>query len=226
MNYIIVNIISWLFYFYGVGIPLILVIWVMGLAGLREITRFEKYKTFYYKLNPIAKLVFAFSIMIVASITIWYIGMAMGIILLFTYLTLKDGKRKFFYALLLSVSTIIGVTWGIAPYTPLYITQSLFKTENVIWTWPSYFTVLGFAPTLTMQDLFYGFQISSRILPIILSSLLLIMTTTPSDIFKSLDKLNVPLALVFGLTVAMKMIPKIFSLLDESVKMQFMRGYG
>ena len=221
------NIISWFLFFYGVALPIVIIIGVIGLKGFIEITRFEKGETFLYKLNPVTKLVFGVIVMVVASTTIWWIGAILTLVILPLYLTLNNGLKKFLYVVLLVFSTIVGTAWAAAPYTPPSVLQLVFpdtSTYQTVWVWPSYFSFMGYEPTLTLQALIYGLQISFRVTATLVSALLLILTTTTSDIFRMFTKMKIPLPLTFSIMVGVRTVPKIFEILDTSVKMQLLRG--
>ncbi|ARM76717.1 energy-coupling factor transporter transmembrane component T family protein [Acidianus manzaensis] len=223
------NVLSWFLFFYGVVFPILLLLSVLGLKGFLEITRYESGKTFLYKLNPLTKIIFGVVVMIVASTTIWWIGAILTLAVMFLYFTLTNGVRKFVYITILNAITIIGGTWGIAPYTPTSILQMVFPNPSsytTVWVWPSYFTIMGYEPTLTLQALIYGLQISFRITAVLDSALLLILSTTTSDIFRMFSKIKVPLAVTFSILVGLRTVPRIFELFDTSIKMQFARGLG
>jgi energy-coupling factor transport system permease protein len=228
MNWLTVNIISWLLFFFGAAFPVLILLKAIGLTGLMKVTRYESYHSFYYKMNPAVKIMLGIIVMVVASVTIWWIGAIMTAIILASYLTLKDGKRKFITGLFLTMMTIIGTTWAFAPYTPYVILEEAFHTGSLttLWTWPSYFTVMGYQPALTSQGIVYGFQISMRFAAVSLMSLVLVMTSTPSQVLRSLNKVGIPTSLTFSLVVAMRTIPRIFEYIDTSVKIQFMKGLG
>jgi len=61
---------------------------------------------------------------------------------------------------------------------------------------------------------------------VLLTALILINTSTPSAILRSLSKLKIPVVLLFALVVGMRTVPRIFDTLDTAVKVQYMRGYG
>ncbi|EZQ02041.1 MULTISPECIES: energy-coupling factor transporter transmembrane protein EcfT [Acidianus] len=223
------NIISWVIFFYGVALPILLILWIIGLKGFMEITKYEKGKGFLYKMNPITKLMLSVVLMGVAAVTVWWIGaiLTLGIILL--YLTMNDGVRKFLYISLLTFTSIIGGMWSVAPFTPEATLELVFPDPakyTTIWVWPSYFLFMGYEPQLTLQALIYGIQISFRITAVLSAALLLVLTTTTSDIFRMFTKLKIPQAMTFSVLVGVRTVPRIFSLLDTSVKMQFMRGLG
>ncbi|MEM3915361.1 MAG: CbiQ family ECF transporter T component, partial [Metallosphaera sp.] len=221
------EVVSWLILLYGVALPVAVILGVVRLTGLKEITRFETGSGFLYRLNPITKVAFGVVVMIVASVTIWWIGATLTLAVSLLYLTMKDGLKKFGYLLALIFTSLVGSTWSVAPYVPDTILSMVFPNPSsyqVLWVWPSYFLAMGYQPELTLQALIYGVQIGFRVTAVLSSALLLILTTTTSDIFRMFTKLRVPLAITFSLLVGVKTVPKIFELLDSSVKMQFLRG--
>ncbi|MCL4336307.1 MAG: energy-coupling factor transporter transmembrane protein EcfT [Candidatus Thermoplasmatota archaeon] len=228
MNWLVVNLVSWLLFFFGAAFPILIVLKAIGLTGFMKVTRFESYHTFYYRMNPSVKIMLGIVVTVVAAMTIWWIGAIMTVIVLLSYFTLKDGKRKFITGFFLTMITIIGTTWAFAPYTPYTILQGAFHTSKItgIWTWPSYFAIMGYQPELSVQGLIYGFQISMRFTTVALMSLVLVMTSTPSQVLRALNKIGIPISITFSLVVAMRTIPRIFEYIDTSVKIQFMRGLG
>lgn len=221
------NVISWFLFFYGVALPVVIIIGAIGLKGFIELTRFEKGSSFLYKLNPVTKLVFGVVVMVVASTTIWWIGALLTLAILPLYLTLNNGLKKFLYVVLLVFSTIIGSTWAIAPYTPTSVLELVFPNPSsyeTVWVWPNYFTHMGYEHVLTLQAVIYGLQVSFRVTATLVSALLLILTTTTSDIFRMFTKMKIPLPITFSIMVGVRTVPKIFEVLDTSVKMQLLRG--
>ncbi len=227
---IVDTIISWLLFIFGVSIPFYLILGAIGISGFREITSYEKYDSFYYNVNASVKILLSFVIVIVAAFSIWWIGAIITFAFLASYITLKNGPRKVYLAGLLVLSTIIGTVWGYAPYEPLSIVSMALNTPvshfTTIWTWPPYFSILGYEHNLTLQSLYYSFQISFRFSAAIVASLLLVMTNTPAQIIKTLSRFKIPDPIIFSLVVAMKTVPAVFESFDTSIKISMMRGYG
>lgn len=228
MNFLLVEAISWLIFLFGIAAPLYLILGAIGISGFKEITGYEPYGSLFYRMNPLVKIALSISVMIIAAVTIWWIGALLTIALLATYTTLKDGWRKLYIGGLFMISTVIGTAWGYAPFVTTTILSIAFPHYHpyVIWTWPSYFSVMGYQPQLTLQGLEFGLQISFRTSAIMTSALLLVMTNTPSQILRTLHRVSVPDSIIFSLMVGMKSIPAIFGYLDESIKIQMMRGLG
>lgn len=176
----------------------------------------------------------------VVATTGWLIDISIALTILATYLTLRRGLRKLALGSALVFASVVVIAWYYAlntPYTLLIfafhnqcltsITSSQFNAYfTPLWTWPSYYTYLGYQPTLTLQGILYGLQISTRAAAVLITAFILIMTSTPSAILRSLGKLKVPVVLIFALVVGMRTVPRIWDSLDTAIKVQFMRGYG
>ncbi|MGP6207873.1 energy-coupling factor transporter transmembrane component T family protein [Cuniculiplasma sp. SKW3] len=224
------TVISWLLFVFGVSIPFYLILGAIGISGFREITTYEKYDTFYYRLNASVKILLSIIIVLIATFAIWWIGAIITFALLASYASLKNGWRKMYLAGFLILSVIIGTVWGYAPYEPLSIVSMALHTPvskfTTIWTWPPYFSILGYEHNLTLQSLYYSLQISFRFTAAVVASLLLVMTNTPAQIIKTLSKFKIPDPIIFSLVVAMKTVPAVFESFDTSIKISMMRGYG
>ncbi|MGP6239189.1 energy-coupling factor transporter transmembrane component T family protein [Cuniculiplasma sp. SKW4] len=224
------TVISWLLFVFGVSIPFYLILGAIGISGFREITTYEKYDTFYYRLNASVKILLSIIIVLIATFAIWWIGAIITFALLASYASLKNGWRKMYLAGFLILSVIIGTVWGYAPYEPLSIVSMALHTPvskfTTIWTWPPYFSILGYEHKLTLQSLYYSLQISFRFTAAVVASLLLVMTNTPAQIIKTLSKFKIPDPIIFSLVVAMKTVPAVFESFDTSIKISMMRGYG
>ncbi|MCH1771547.1 MULTISPECIES: energy-coupling factor transporter transmembrane protein EcfT [Metallosphaera] len=225
---LITTLISWFLFFYGVGFPVLLIVSVVRLKGFMEITRYESGTGFMYRVNPVTKVLLGLAVMGVASTTVWWIGALLTLAISLVYLTLRDGVRKLVYLSVVLVSSLISSMWSVAPYVTPSILELAFPHQNLVtvWTWPSYFEVMGYQPNLALQALMYGLQIGFRVTAVLASALILVLTTTTSDIFRMFTKLRAPLSLTFSLLVGVRTVPRIFELLDSSVKMQFIRGLG
>ena len=220
--------ISWFVLIFGVGAPLYVIFKVIGFNGFREITVYSKYNTFLYRVNPAIKIVFAVVIMMVVTTTIWWIGAILTVAVLSLYITLEHGKRKLYIGSLFIMSTLVGSLWGYAPFVTYSTLSVVFPhfTPDVIWTWPSYFAIMGYQHVLTLQALKYSFQISFRSTAIMASALLLVMTNTPSQILRTLHRFHIPDPILFSIMVAMRTVSFVLEYLNESIKIQMMRGLG
>ncbi len=222
------SLLSWLFVLVGFTGPLVIVFGLIGLTGFVEITRFESGTSFYYRLNPVTKIVLGLVVTTISALSIWWIGALLTVLLALSFLTLNNGRRKFVFALLLTTSTVVATIQGFAPYTAALTLEEAMKVKvfHTLWVWPGYFSYMGFQHTLTLESVIYSLQISMRFTSVTLASLILVLTTTPSGIIRALSKLGVPAAVTFSLVVAMRSVPRIFEAIDASIKAQLVRGLG
>lgn len=210
--------------FFGTVLPFYILLGVVGLRGFMRVTRFETGSSLLYRLNPLTKLVLGIGVSVASSLTIWWFGLLLGLIVLLSYLSMEDGRRKFISGSLIGTSTLLGVVWGLAPFTPSSIWSQVVPGKPVVlWVWPQWAYIMGYTPDLTLQSLEYGVQVASRVFAVIISSLILVMTTTPSDLFRALNRVKVPIEITFILVAAMKFFPKVVELIDTSVKVQSLR---
>lgn len=238
-----INVGSWILFLFGLAAPIYLIFGYLGLTGFSDLTRYEEHKTFYYRLNPLTKIAFTVVLTFVVAVTAWSIDLALGLIILATYLSLKRGFRKLLLGGALTFASVVGLAWTFSTSTPYTLLIYAFTRQCLtvapqtmsaawlqyftpIWTWASYFQVWGFQPVFTLQGLLYGLQVSTRTGTVLIAALILVMTSTPSAILRTLGKLKLPIVVVFALVVGLKTVPRIFSCLDTAVKVQFMRGYG
>ncbi|MGP6220369.1 energy-coupling factor transporter transmembrane component T family protein [Caldiplasma sukawensis] len=230
MYSIIDTIISWLLFIFGVTVPFYLILGAIGITGFRELTTYDNYNTFYYKTNAALKILLSFVIVIIAAYVVWWIGAIITVAILLSWITLKNSSRKIFLVSLLLFSTIIGTVWSYAPSEPPEIIALALHTSvknfTTIWVWPPYFTIFGYVRELSLQSIIYSFQISFRFTAALVASLLLIQTSTPSQIIKSMAKIKVPIPVTFAIIVALKTIPLVFESFDSAIKIQMIRGYG
>ncbi|MDG6954138.1 MAG: energy-coupling factor transporter transmembrane protein EcfT [Nitrososphaerota archaeon] len=234
---------SWVLFLFGLAFPIYLIFGYMGLTGFKDLTRYEEAKTFYYRLNPLTKIAFTIVLTFVVAVTAWSADLALGLIILVSYLSLRRGFRKLLLGSALAFASVVGLAWTFSTATPYTLIIYAFTRQCLtvapptmspawlhyftpLWTWASYFQYWGFQPVFTLQGLLYGLQVSTRTGAVLLAALILVMTSTPSAILRSLGKLKLPIVLIFALVVGLRTVPRIFDSLDTAVKVQFMRGYG
>ncbi|MDG7038140.1 MAG: energy-coupling factor transporter transmembrane protein EcfT [Nitrososphaerota archaeon] len=225
MNWIVADAISSFIILVGIGLPIFILLKAIGITGFKYVTRYEKYDSFLYRMNPATKLLLVVLATVVASTTIWWVATSVSLTFLGLFLTLKEGRRKFLLGLYILLMTVSGIAWTDATsFGPFFLHR--IQHVVVVWVWPASFASLGFRVPLTLQALVFGLEASMIYMPTVLAGLLLIMTTTPSGILRSLKKIGLPDELNFAIVVTMRIIPKIFDSVNITIHSQFMRGLG
>ena len=82
------QVLGWLLFIAGAALPIYVVFGVVRLSGLREITRYDRGRSFLYGLNPGTKLLALFLVALSASYGGPDEGLVVTAVILFSYLTL------------------------------------------------------------------------------------------------------------------------------------------
>ena len=220
------NALSWIIYIQSMVVPAYLAFGVVGLSGFGEITHFDRHNTFYYRLSPTTKMFLAFSVAIVASVGEWWLGLLLTVVILFSYMTLYDARKKTALAGCLALALVWSAGWSAGLYTNRFASSVVLQGGASVWAWPSYFTYLGIRHPLSLQAVYLGAAMYARYVGVVLAALIIVMTSTPSEVIRSFRKLRVPMPLIFSLLVGVRTVPRIFRSLDLTLKVLFMRGFG
>ncbi|BDC18796.1 hypothetical protein HS5_16860 [Acidianus sp. HS-5] len=165
----------------------------------------------------------AFIVTVISAISIWWVGLIIGMSSLFFYYSLKRVKLILSFSSLQMVVSVLNYSFFVSPT----ILEEIFGNNlTVIWKFPSYFIYMGVVPCLTLQAIIYSFQVSMRIWSLFMFSGLIFLATTPSQIIRSFHKLKVPMPITFAVTVALVSLPRIFDSADTIMKLQLMKGIG
>jgi energy-coupling factor transport system permease protein len=208
------QVLGWLIFLAGATVPIYVVFGVVRLAGLREITRYEKGHSFLYGLNPGTKLLALVLVAVSARFAGVYQGLIVTSVILVSYGSLLQGLRKFWIGFLLTLSLAWGTVWGtVADALPYLIAG---ETRN--------FTPL--APGEFESFLVNLFSYQYAISGVFLLALLMVMTSTPSDLMRALRKVKMPNPITFSLMVGMRAVPMLLETINSIMKVQLMRGFG
>jgi energy-coupling factor transport system permease protein len=146
-----------------------------------------------HRLNPIAKLAWVVAVMVVAFLTrnpLFLLGLAaVGLFLV----TVAGIWRPFTRVMLILLP--IG--------TSLILFQSVAPAFPQPWT-----PITNFGPfTIYQEGIYSGLSLLSRAVSMTVFALVMIMTTHPSDLFTSLNRLRVPYVVNFMLAMTLQLIP-------------------
>ncbi|ADY02281.1 cobalt transport protein [Vulcanisaeta moutnovskia 768-28] len=226
---------------YGPILVVYLIFRLIGFQGYMSLFRFIEGKSIIYRMDPRTKILLSIIITTVAAITIWWISAIMFIAVMALYALLSNIREKLRVALPLILASFIGTAWTesiFAPYSYLHI---IFHHVTFLYVFPQSLSVLGitqgtgtfYVPYLgyvnnpvglTWEGIIYGLQITFRAVAAIASGLLLIFSTPPSDILRSLEKSGLPIELGFTLLLAVSSVPKVLE--NSMVVLNSLRARG
>ncbi|MCZ8514398.1 energy-coupling factor transporter transmembrane component T [Paenibacillus filicis] len=189
---------------------------LVGLKGLRNALTFEPKDTIIHRLDPRLKVVYPAIMGTLSVFLSWNWVYALLLFCIVPWIMLKPSRTRLRFLLVMTVVPALGEVWsqGIV-YN--FDNQYLFRFP---WTL-SWTGVNG----LSVQGLEYGLQQAGRFLITVLSSLLLVFTTEPSDIIWACMKLKLPVKLGFALSAGLRFMPLMFERLSILLQAMEVRGY-
>jgi len=204
---------EWVLFFVGAAVPVYIIFGLMGLSGLREITRYENHDSLYYRLNPATKLAALFMVALSSTFAGLYLGLLATGVILASYATLLHGGEKLKLGTLFTVAVVWGTVWGSVSGRLSFL--------------------IGAEANGTLIDTSFLFRQLTRLVAtevavsgVFLLALILVMTSTPSAVMRSLRKIGVPNPITFSLVVGMRTVPLLLEAINAIVKVQLMRGFG
>lgn len=197
----------------GAAVPVYIVFGLIGLDGLRKITRYERHDAFYYRLNPATKIASLFMVALSSSFAGIYLGLAATTVVLGSYATLSHGREKLKIGTLFTIAVVWGTVWG-------SVSDRL-----------SFLLGIGSRGRPIDLPLFYSFLTRTiaeevAVSGVFLLALILVMTSTPSSVMRALRRVGIPNAITFSVVVGMKTVPSLLEAINAIVKVQLMRGFG
>jgi energy-coupling factor transport system permease protein len=203
---------EWVLFFGGAAVPVYIVFGLIGLSGLREITRYERHGSVYYRLNPATKLAALFMVAVSTSFAGIYLGLLATTVILASYATLYHGSEKLKLGTLFTIAVVWGTVWG--------------SVSDLV------FFLVGAESTGTPVDPFF-YRDLTRVIAgdvavsgVFLLALILVMTSTPSSVMRALRKIGIPNPITFSIVVGMKTVPTLLDAINSTTKVQLMRGFG
>jgi len=205
--------VEYLIFFLGAVVPIYIVFGVIGLSGLRRLTRYELHDSFYYRLNPGTKVAALFMVALTTSFAGIYLGLLATGVILASYGTLYHGREKLALGTLFTIAVVWGTVWGSVSDRLSFILGEE-SAGHVVDT--SFF----------FSDLTRTVASDVAVSGVFLLALILVMTSTPSDVMRVLRKIGLPNPITFSVVVGMRTVPLLLDAINAVTKVQLMRGFG
>ena len=204
---------EWSLFFVGAAVPVYIVFGIIGLAGLREITRYESHGSLYYRLNPATKLAALFMVAVSSSFAGLYLGLLATAVILASYATLLHGAEKLKLGTLFTMAVVWGTVWG-------SVSDRVFFALNAEASGAAVNTAFLY------RDLTRVVATEVAVSGVFLLALILVMTSTPSSVMRALRKVGIPNPITFSVVVGMRTVPLLLEAINGIVNVQLMRGFG
>jgi energy-coupling factor transport system permease protein len=191
---------------------------LIGFKGLRHLFSYEPKPSAIHRLDPRLKVVYPVLIGVLSVFLNWQFAFALAAFTLIPWLVLRPSPRRARVVTTLAVVPVIGIIWQ----------QGLFHTTgnqgHLLYTFAPTLSWLG-TPGLSSSGLIYGLQQGGRTLSAVLASLMVLFTTTPSEVVWAFYKFRMPASVGLAFTAALRFLPQLVERTTVLVQVVQVRGY-
>ncbi|KLU60834.1 energy-coupling factor transporter transmembrane protein EcfT [Peptococcaceae bacterium CEB3] len=203
-------------------VPLILpIVFVklVGFRGLRHLFSYEPKETPIHRLDPRFKIIYPVVIGILSVVLNWNYVLALLGLTLIPWILLRPCRNRVRVTLTMAFTPVIGMIWS----------QGLFYVipggSHLLFAFP--WTIRWFGtPGLSGAGLVHGSHEAGRMLVPASASLIVLLSTKPSDIIWAFAKFHLPPVAGFAFTVALRFVPQMFERVALLQKAMEVRGYS
>jgi energy-coupling factor transport system permease protein len=191
---------------------------LIGFRGLRNLFSYEPKRSAMHRLDPRLKVIYPVLIGILSVFLNWDYVYGLAFITLIPWLILRPSAQRARVVATLALVPVIGIIWQ----------QGLFYTigeqGHLLYAFPPTLSWLG-TPGLSSSGLLYGLQQGGRTLSAVLASLILLFTTTPSEVVWAFYRFRLPAAAGLAFTAAIRFFPQLVERLTVLIQVVQVRGY-
>jgi energy-coupling factor transport system permease protein len=209
-------------YFLIFGVPTllpILFVKLIGFKGLRHLFSYEPRQSVIHRLDPRLKLLNSALIGILSIFLNWdFVYLLVGFTII-PWILVRPSLARARVIITMAGIPVIGAIWS----------QGLFHTEDtstvhLLFVFPPALSWLG-TPGLSSTGLLYGLQQAGRTLSGVIASLLLLFTTTPSEVVWAFYKFRLPPAAGLAFSAALRFLPQMMERMTVLLQVVQVRGY-
>jgi energy-coupling factor transport system permease protein len=213
------TIISYLLIFTVPTLAPVAFIKLVGFEGLRHLFSYEPKQSAIHRLDPRLKVIYPVLIGAVSVFLNWDFVYGLAVITLIPWIVLRPSSQRARVAATLALLPVIGIIWQ----------EGLFFTTgnqgHMLYVFPPTLSWLG-TPGLSTSGLLYGLQQGGRTLCAVLASLILMFTTTPSEVVWAFYRFRLPAQAGLAFTAALRFLPQLVERLTVLIQVVQVRGYN
>lgn len=171
-----------------------------------------------HHLDPRLKVVYPVAVGALSVFLNWDFVYGLAAFTLLPWIILRPSQQRARVVATLALVPVIGIIWQ----------QGLFyttgNTGHMIYTFAPTLSWMG-TPGLSTSGLLYGLQQGGRTLAAVLASLILLFTTTPSEVVWAFYKFRMPAAAGLAFTAALRFLPQLVERMTVMLQVVQVRGY-
>jgi energy-coupling factor transport system permease protein len=192
---------------------------LVGVQGLRHLFSYEPRQSFIHHLDPRLKVLYPFVIGVLSVLLNWNFVFFLFGFTLIPWLLVKTSPTRLRVVMTMVATPAIGLIWS----------QGLFHGQVVahpqlLFAFPPTLNWLG-TPGLSADGLIYGAQQAGRVMAGATASLILLMTTKPSEVIWAFYKFRMPAAVGLAFTAALRFLPQMIERMTLLLQVIQVRGY-
>jgi energy-coupling factor transport system permease protein len=191
---------------------------IIGFQGLRHLFSYEPKDSVMHRLDPRLKVVYPVVVGALSVFLNWDFVYGLAAFTLLPWIILRPSQQRARVVATLALVPVIGIIWQ----------QGLFyttgNTGHMIYTFAPTLSWMG-TPGLSTSGLLYGLQQGGRTLAAVLASLILLFTTTPSEVVWAFYKFRMPAAAGLAFTAALRFLPQLVERMTVLLQVVQVRGY-
>ena len=191
---------------------------LIGFKGLRHLFSYEPRQSPIHRMDPRLKVVYPVLIGILSVFLNWQYAFGLAAFTLLPWLVLRPSPQRARVVTTLAVVPVIGIIWQ----------QGLFHTTgnqgHILYAFAPTLSWLG-TPGLSSSGLVYGLQQGGRTLCAVLAALMVLFTTTPSEVVWAFYKFRMPARVGLAFTAALRFLPQLVERMSVLLQVVQVRGY-
>lgn len=204
------------------GVPAflpLLFVKMIGFKGLRHLFSYEPKPSLIHALDPRLKVAYPVLMGILSVFLNWdYVYILVGFTII-PWILLRPSAKRLRVVITMVGIPVIGSIWS----------QGLFHTEgnataHLLFIFPPTLSWMG-TPGLSSTGLLYGLQQAGRTMAGVLAALLLLFTTTPSEVVWAFYKFRLPAAAGLAFSAALRFLPTMMERMTVLLQVVQVRGY-
>jgi energy-coupling factor transport system permease protein len=209
-------------YFIIFGVPAVLpflFVKLIGFKGLRHLFSYEPKPSIIHRLDPRIKVLYPILIGILTIFLNWeyvYLLVAFTIV---PWLLLRPSPGRLRVIITMVGIPVIGAIWS----QGLFHTEGL-STTHLLFIFPPTLSWLG-TPGLSSTGLLYGLQQAGRTMAGVLAALILLFTTTPSEVVRAFYQFGMPAPVGLAFSAALRFLPQMMERMTVLLQVVQVRGY-
>jgi energy-coupling factor transport system permease protein len=191
---------------------------LVGLGGLRELVTYEARDTPLHRLDPRLKVLYPIAMGILSILLSWSFMLIVFGLSLLPWFWLRPSRQRIRVLLVMVIGPALGGFWDQGMY---YLPS---PPIHFLYQFPWTISWMG-SPGITTFGMIFGLEQSARVLVVVSTSMLILVSTDVGDFTWAFERFGAPPAMGFALTAAMRFLPEMISRTTLVLRAVELRGY-